>query len=600
MATLTGRPLALAIVVATAACAHPVPRVSPPRPVPSPTRSSPTEGDTARSGPSPESATPANAPIAASRRDSAWLSPAEIAARATDLFGDAPADGDSASDATPSWDIDVRSYETRERVSRFVDRFSGSARETFVDWLERGSRYETFIRATLRERGIPEDMYYLALVESGFDPQAYSRSAAVGMWQFMASTAREAGLRVDWWIDERRDPIVSTDAAARFLAELHEQFGSLYLAAAAYNGGPGRVARGLTRFADDLEGTTGDDRFFALAEKDYLPSDTKNYVPQIIAAALIAKDPARYGVHARTLAPYAYDTARVAASTPLAAVARALHITVAQVMDLNPHVLRGVTPPEAPFLVRVPPGTGPSLGPALRALDDSDRTAFTHVRTHRNETLAAVAERAGVERRQLVSYNPSLRDVRAAARLKTGLVLLVPSEAVLSGARNVPDPSIEIYGRTRATAGAPTTHRVRRGETLGGLALRYHSSVKELSRLNHLKKPVIYAGQEIVVRGGTASTARHSGVAASPRSTAKTRATRPVKRSSKARASSKGKGASSKARASSKGKSTSSKARASSKGKGTSKASTASASRRKGSQAKAAKVRSHKKKAPKA
>jgi membrane-bound lytic murein transglycosylase D len=430
-------------------------------------------------------------------------------------------------------------------------------------------------------------MYYLALVESGFDPQAYSRSAAVGMWQFMASTAREAGLRVDWWIDERRDPIVSTDAAARFLAELQEQFGSLYLAAAAYNGGPGRVARGLTRFADDLEGTTGDDRFFALAEKDYLPSDTKNYVPQIIAAALIAKDPARYGVHARTLAPYAYDTARVAAATPLAAVARALHITVAQVMDLNPHVLRGVTPPGAPFVVRVPPGTGPSLAPALRALDDSDRTAFAHVTTHRNETLAAVAERAGVERRQLVAYNPSLRDVRATARLKAGLHLLVPSEAVLSGARSVPDPSIEIYGRARATAGAPTTHRVRRGETLGGLAVRYHSSVKELSRLNHLKKPVIYAGQEIVVRGGTESAARHNGVASGPRPAATTRASQPVKRSSKARASSRGKGASS-------------KAHPANKGKATAKTSAADGSRRKGSPAKAAKARPHKKKAPKA
>src|SRR5438046_4887045 len=156
----------------------------------------------------------------------------------------------------------------------------------------------------MREGGLPEDMYYLALIASGFDPNAYSRAAAVGMWQFMTSTARDMGMRVDWWVDERRDPIRSTGAAVRFIKGLKEQFGSLYLAAAAYNGGPGRVARGLTRYANDLEGTSGEDVFFALAEKNYLPLDTRNYVPQLIAAALVAKNPGRYGMHPQTLPPF--------------------------------------------------------------------------------------------------------------------------------------------------------------------------------------------------------------------------------------------------------------------------------------------------------
>ncbi len=151
------------------------------------------------------------------------------------------------------------------------------------------------IRAKMREGGLPEDMYYLALVESGFDPNAYSKAAAVGMWQFMTSTARDMGMRVDWWVDERRDPVRSTTAAVRFIKDLKEQFGSLYLAAAAYDGGPGRIARGLSRYADDLEGTTGDDLFFALADKNYLRNETREYVPQLIAAALIAKEPERYG-----------------------------------------------------------------------------------------------------------------------------------------------------------------------------------------------------------------------------------------------------------------------------------------------------------------
>ena len=130
--------------------------------------------------------------------------------------------------------------------------------------MQRGLRYEPMIRKTFRKAGIPEDMYYLGLVESGYDQHAYSRAAAVGMWQFMTATARGVGLRVDWWVDERRDPMRSTKAAARFLSSLRDQFGSMYLAAAAYNGGPARVSRGLTRYADNVGDSDGDDQFFAL------------------------------------------------------------------------------------------------------------------------------------------------------------------------------------------------------------------------------------------------------------------------------------------------------------------------------------------------
>ena len=124
----------------------------------------------------------------------------------------------------------------------------------------------------------------------------------------MTSTARDMGLRVDRWVDERRDPVRSTGAAVRFIRGLRDEFGSLYLAAAAYNGGPGRVSRGLARYADDLEGTPGDDAFFVLAEKDYLRNETREYVPQLIAAALIAKEPTRYGMSLHSLPPFAYDS----------------------------------------------------------------------------------------------------------------------------------------------------------------------------------------------------------------------------------------------------------------------------------------------------
>jgi membrane-bound lytic murein transglycosylase D len=265
----------LSMIVAAllaAACAHPssspvAPTPARPiEPIAAPATQQPSTSNTVTVQ-SPARTAPASAPA-----DSVQVPPADIARRAREVFGDsaivAPMPDSAA--AAPSWDIDVRSYESTHRVEHYVRMFTGPAKDRIAARLELGTKYEPMIRAKMRDGGIPEDMYYLALVESGFDPNAYSRAAAVGMWQFMTSTARDMGMRVDWWVDERRDPMRSTTAAVRFIKGLREQFGSLYLAAAAYNGGPGRIARGLTRYADALEGTTGDDLFFALAEKDYL------------------------------------------------------------------------------------------------------------------------------------------------------------------------------------------------------------------------------------------------------------------------------------------------------------------------------------------
>jgi membrane-bound lytic murein transglycosylase D len=266
--------------------------------------------------------------------------------KATELFGEAlrleaalPVTLDSVEiaggDDSPVFDLDVRSFETYDRVRHYVGAFTGPAKSRIADRLSDGTRYEAMIRAKLRAGSLPEDMYYLALVESGYNPHAYSRAAAVGMWQFMSTTARGMGLRVDWWIDERRDPVRSTDAAVRFLRGLNEQFGSMYLAAAAYNGGPGRIARGLNRYAEDLEGTNPDEMFFTLAEKKYLRGETSNYVPQLIAAALVAKEAAKHGLVIEQRLPFAYDSVWVPGEVPLAAIAKASGAPVAVIQELN-------------------------------------------------------------------------------------------------------------------------------------------------------------------------------------------------------------------------------------------------------------------------
>jgi membrane-bound lytic murein transglycosylase D len=421
----------------------------------------------------------------------------EVAEEAVRLFGAADSSDVPAEPYEPTWDIDVHSYETHDRVAYYVKRFTGGARDRFAAQISEGTRYEPMIRAKLRSAGLPEDMMYMALIESGFDVHAYSRAAAVGMWQFMTTTAKGTGLRVDWWVDQRRDPVASTDAAVKFLGWLNEQFGSLYLAAAAYNGGPGRVSRGLRRHADDLEDAEGDDVFFALADTKYLHAETRDYVPKLIAAALVAKDPRRYGLQVETREPFAYDSARVGKATPLAAVAAALELPVADVATLNPHVLRGMTPPADSFTVRLPPGSSARFDSAFAALPDSIRKAFRTLTSRKGETRAALAKRGGITVAQLTAYNRSLRVAKSGA-VVSGQTVLVPTRAVLAAARKVPDPSVERYGSGSAT------HVVRKGESLSTIAKRYRTSVATIKSLNSLKKTVIYPGQVIVVRAGTA------------------------------------------------------------------------------------------------
>ena len=430
--------------------------------------------------------------------DSVHVSPSDVTRRAAEVFGDsllaAPAEHVDSAASAPSWDIEVRPYESTERVEHYVRMFSGPSKERIQRRLERGTRYEPMIRAKLKAGGLPEDMYYLALIESGFDPNAYSRAAAVGMWQFMTSTARDMGLRVDWWIDERRDPMKSTAAAVRFIKGLKEQFGSLYLAAAAYNGGPGRIARGLSRYADDFEGTTGDDLFFALAHKDYLRNETREYVPQLIAAALVAKEPERYGMKLTPLPPINYDSVRVGPATPLAAVARAAASSVEQVKDLNPQILRGVTPPRDSYWVRLPVGAADSFPAAFAALPKSERVGLRRAESKKGETILSIARESGISERQLSLYNPNLRRLRS-GKLAAGQSVLIPSEAVAAAAIAVPDPAIERYSRSHVTA----MHVVTSRETLSGIARKYHTTVAVLMRENGLRKALIFPGQSLAV-----------------------------------------------------------------------------------------------------
>jgi membrane-bound lytic murein transglycosylase D len=423
----------------------------------------------------------------------------ELADATPNGAGDSEIEGDDvkALASAVTWDIDVATYNSHDRVRWYLDFFQGKGRERFGIWLNRMPRYEPMIRERLQQEGLPGDLVYLALIESGFSNTATSRARAVGMWQFMKGTAKLYGMRVDSWVDERRDPYRATDAAARHLRDLNQRFGSPYLAAAAYNAGSGRVSRGLRRLPDedDADSVSADAMFFRLYDTKLLRRETKDYVPKLIAAALIAKEPARYGFTVAPSEPPTYDSIIVPTMTGLDVIARIADTTVAAIRELNPQYLRLATPPGVASVVRVPSGRGEATLAAYAELPANRRVTFVEHFVARGETMGGIARRYHVSQRLLADANPKVR----ANRLRVGQRLVVPTGGAISSsvARQMADPP-KPAGTSRSG-----WHRVRRGETLTAIADDYGVTVRELQRWNSLgSSGRIRAGQKLRVAPG--------------------------------------------------------------------------------------------------
>jgi len=392
-----------------------------------------------------------------------------------------------------TYDIDVSTYGSHARVQYYLDFFQGPARERFSIWLQRMPRYEPMIRAKLREYNVPEDMVYLALIESGYSNTAVSRARATGMWQFMRGTAKLYGLKIDTWVDERRDPLRATDAAARHLADLRDRFGSMYLAAAAYNAGAGKVGRGLRRLpGDDEEEDNADATFFRLYDTRFLRRETKDYVPKLIAAALIAKQPEKYGFERATgIDPIIYDSIVVPDATGLDVLARLADTSVTALRELNPHFLRLVTPPKQVTVVRLPVGTGDLAVARFAELPEKERVHFVEHVVTRGQTAGGIARMYRVSVALLGQANPGVR----LSRLRIGARLVIPTSYVPATAEPA-TPAVRTGGATSTTI----RYRVRSGETLSGIAVKYATTVTRLRSLNAMSRSdILRAGQVIRV-----------------------------------------------------------------------------------------------------
>jgi membrane-bound lytic murein transglycosylase D len=329
-----------------------------------------------------------------------------------DPWADAFADSSRAAIVTalarPAYPVSIN-----PQVQYFLDRFTGARRDVVNLWVGRSGRYLGMIREVLRSRGLPEELAYTAMIESGFNPLAVSRVGAKGMWQFMAATARRYGLRVDRWIDERLDPEKSTVAAAAYLKDLYNLFGSWPLAQAAYNAGEMRVIRAIR--------ATGSSDFWALAQTRHLHPETKNFVPAIHAATLIAENATQYGFEFAEVDTPQVDTPQVETvavppSTDLRRLASKAGIAPGELKVLNPVLVRAMTPPGGAWSLRVPPGTRSNVLTALapaRRPTAARRAAATHAVGAREdvhvvrprETVSSIAKQYGVAVADVLRWN---------------------------------------------------------------------------------------------------------------------------------------------------------------------------------------------------
>jgi membrane-bound lytic murein transglycosylase D len=404
-------------------------------------------------------------------------------------------------------DIDIP---LNAKVLSFVQLFTGRLKSFLEEGLNRGMQYLPMIQDVFRAEGLPLDLAYIPLVESAFKPSALSRAKARGIWQFMRGTALENGLAHDWYVDERAEPEKATRAAAKYLKTLHGMFdGDWHLALASYNGGPGRVQRAMKR--------SGRTDFWKLTSTTrYLPRETRDYVPLILAAIIIARNPSQYGMTVQPFEQPPAETVTLSTAVDLRRIAEWLEMPVQALQDLNPELRRWTTPVRATdYELKVPAGTGDIVRAHLAQSDPDELAPLNWHTVKKGETLITIAKKLKVNRTDLAEANY----LSTRARVATGQRLIIPrAPALLTARADNPAPATESRQVDVVLASGPPPdadppaqasliYRVKRGDTLFSIAKLYRTTVASLKTWNRLRSNSIQVGQRLTIFTQRAATA---------------------------------------------------------------------------------------------
>lgn len=359
-------------------------------------------------------------------------------------------------------------------VLSYLDFFQTPRGRAIVETgLRRAGRYRAIISHVLREEGMPQDLIYVAQAESAFQPMALSRAGARGIWQFMGYRGKQYGLQRSWWVDERQDPEKATRAAARHLRDLYQMFGDWYLVLAAYNSGPGHVAKGIER--------TGYADFWELYKRNVLPRETRNYVPIILALTLMAKDAARYGLQVDPEKPVHTDRVKPGHPIDLRLVAETIDVDVETLRSLNPQLLRMMTPADPDFELQLPEGLADRFMAEIAAIPPEKWVSWRRHRVDEGETLSSIARKYHVTPDAVADAN----GLESRAELRVGDKLIIPAAA-----------------RPQPALGKLIRYRVRRGDTLETIAEQFDVSAAELKKWNRLRGNRVARGMSLRVYPG--------------------------------------------------------------------------------------------------
>ena len=359
---------------------------------------------------------------------------------------------------------------TNSQVESYIRYFQGKGRKGFNIWLRRYVQYKELILPILEEYDLPEELIVVSMIESGFDPKAVSKAKAVGLWQFMYSTGKQYGLKRNWYIDERQDPVKSTRAAAKYFVDLYEEFEDWYLVLAAYNTGPGRLNRAL-----NLHETSDYWQLYSL------PKDTKNYIPYYLSSAIILKNPEKYGFKIPKVNPLKFDIVTIEKSADLSVIAKSADTKVSTIKKLNPELRQPATPSNGPYVLNIPLGKKDSFYEKFNKIPDDEKFAVQNVehRVKKGENLISIASKYRV----LVADLQTINNISNKDFLSIGQRLKIPVKGGLYS--NYPEKVV---------------YKVRSGDTLGHIAEEYNTRASEIRKWNNMGgSSLIRPGQKLTL-----------------------------------------------------------------------------------------------------